>query len=199
MVRLRLVVDVARQVRAGSVEEERVGVRRHVERAEAPTELDSVEDVQREVVGGQGEARAGRAFDRGLTRGSRAKLDEGFGVLALVFLALAATRDCEVGGKQISAGDQVLMWYVSGNRDREVWGDDADDLDIERADTHKHLSFGYGVHYCVGSRLAELQLKILWDEILPRFERIELVGEPERTFSSFIHGYTKLPVQVTRR
>ncbi len=117
----------------------------------------------------------------------------------LNYMRRTATRDCEVGGKQISAGDQVLMWYVSGNRDREVWGDDADDLDIERADTHKHLSFGYGVHYCVGSRLAELQLKILWDEILPRFERIELVGEPERTFSSFIHGYTKLPVQITRR
>ena len=109
-----------------------------------------------------------------------------------------ATTDCEVGGKQIRSGDQVLMWYVSANRDEDVF-ENADVIDIERENADRHLSFGYGIHYCMGSRLAELQLRVLWEEILPRFERIELAGEAERSFSSFVHGYTKLPVTVTRR
>ena len=117
----------------------------------------------------------------------------------LSYMRRTATRDCEIGDRFVQEGDQVLMWYVSGNRDEEVFGDHADDLDIQRPDTHKHLSFGYGIHYCLGSRLAELQLRILWEEILQRFERVEVQAEPERTFSSFIHGYTHLPVEVTRR
>ena len=116
----------------------------------------------------------------------------------LSYMRRTATADTELGGKQIRKDDQVLMWYVSGNRDEDVF-DRADDLDLERENTHKHLAFGYGIHYCVGSRLAELQLKILWEELLPRIERIELQDEPERTFSTFIHGYTHMPVQVTRR
>lgn len=117
----------------------------------------------------------------------------------LAYMRRTATRDCEIRGKQIRENDQVLMWYASGNRDEDIFGDDANDLDIEREDAYRHVSFGYGIHYCLGSRLAELQLRILWEEILPRFERIELEGEPERTFSSFIKGYTHLPVRVTRR
>jgi len=117
----------------------------------------------------------------------------------LSYMRRTATTDCELGGKQILQDDQVLMWYVSANRDEDVFGDDADVLDIERANADRHLSFGYGIHYCMGSRLAELQLRVLWEEILPRFERIEMQAEPERTFSSFIKGYTHLPVKVTRR
>jgi cytochrome P450 len=109
-----------------------------------------------------------------------------------------ATTDCEVGGKEIRSGDQVLMWYISANRDEEIFGADADDLVIERANADRHLSFGHGIHYCLGARLAELQIRVLWEEILPRFERIETLAEPERSFSSFIHGYTSLPVRVTR-
>jgi len=117
----------------------------------------------------------------------------------LSYMRRTATKDCEVGGKQIRKDDQVLMWYVSANRDEDVFGDNADDLDIERHNAASHLSFGYGFHYCLGSRLAELQLRVLWEEILPRFERIEVRAEPQRSLSSFIHGYTHLPVQVTRR
>lgn len=117
----------------------------------------------------------------------------------LAYMRRTATTDCEIGGRPIRKNDQVLMWYVSANRDEEIFGDNAENLDIERHNAANHLSFGYGIHYCLGSRLAELQLRILWEEILPRFERIEVQAEPERTLSSFIHGYTRLPVRVTRR
>lgn len=116
----------------------------------------------------------------------------------LSYMRRTATVDCEVGGKQIKAGDQMLMWYVSGNRDDEVF-ENADELDIERPNSRQHLSFGFGIHRCMGNRLAELQLRILWEEILVRFEKIEVQDEPSRTFSSFVKGYTHLPVKVRRR
>ena len=83
----------------------------------------------------------------------------------------------------IKAGDKVVMWYVSGNRDESVF-ERPNDFIIGRPNVRKHLSFGYGVHRCMGSHLAELQLKILWEEILARFERVEGVGEPERSMRS---------------
>ncbi len=116
----------------------------------------------------------------------------------LSYMRRTATRDVEIGGKQIKKDDQLLMWYVSANRDEEKFPN-AEQLDIERENAKEHLSFGYGVHFCMGSRLAELQLKIVWEEILERFERIEVVGEPEYVFSSFVNGYSKLPVKVTRK
>lgn len=116
----------------------------------------------------------------------------------LSYMRRSATRDCELGGKKILEGDQVLMWYLSANRDEEVF-ENGDAIDLERHNAERHLSFGYGIHFCMGSRLAEMQLRILWEEILQRFERIEVVGEVERTFSSFVRGYTKLPVRVKRR
>ncbi len=116
----------------------------------------------------------------------------------LPYMRRTATRDCEIRGKQILRGDQILMWYLSANRDEDVF-DDAESIDLERPNADRHLSFGYGIHYCMGSRLAELQLRVLWEEILQRFSRIEVQAEPERTFSSFVHGYTSLPVTVTRR
>ncbi len=117
----------------------------------------------------------------------------------LSYMSRTAVNDCEFGGRQIRKDDQVLMWYVSANRDEEVFGDNADEIDLDRPNADRHLSFGYGIHYCMGSRLAELQLRILWEEILARFERIEVQAEPERTLSSFVNGYTSLPVTVTRR
>ena len=69
----------------------------------------------------------------------------------------------------------------------------------DRPNADRQLSFGYGIHFCMGSRLAELQLRVLWEEVLARFERIEVQDEPERTFSSFVNGYTRLPVTVTRK
>lgn len=117
----------------------------------------------------------------------------------LSYMRRTATRDCEVGGKQIRKDDQVLMWYVSANRDEEVFGANADVIDVSRPNAERHLSFGYGVHFCMGSRIAELQLRILWEEILDRFERIEVQGEPKRTLSTFIKGYTHLPVRAIRQ
>ena len=116
----------------------------------------------------------------------------------LSYMRRTANFDTEIGGKQIRKHDQILMWYLSANRDEEVF-ENGDAIDIERTNADRHLSFGYGVHYCMGSRLAELQLRILWEEVLQRFHRIEVQDEPERTFSSFVNGYAKLPVQVTRR
>jgi cytochrome P450 len=116
----------------------------------------------------------------------------------LAYMRRTANKDCEIGGKQIKKNDQILMWYVSGNRDPEVF-ENADDLDIERKNVRQHLSFGFGIHRCMGNRLAELQLKILWEEILTRFEKIEVLEEPERTFSSFVKGYTYMPVKVRRK
>ena len=116
----------------------------------------------------------------------------------LAYMRRTANVDCEVGGKQIKAGDQVLMWYASGNRDSDVF-ENADELDIERPNARRHLSFGFGLHRCMGNRLAEMQLRILWEEILQRFEHIEVQSEPTRTFSSFVNGYTSLPVKVTRK
>ena len=116
----------------------------------------------------------------------------------LAYMRRTANHDCEIGDKQIKQGDQILMWYASGNRDADVF-DNADELDIERPNSRAHLSFGFGIHRCMGNRLAELQLRILWEEILTRFEKIEVLAEPERTFSSFVNGYTHMPVKVTRK
>ena len=116
----------------------------------------------------------------------------------LAYMRRTATRDTELGGKQIRKDDQLLMWYLSANRDENVF-ENADSIDIERQNANQHMSFGYGVHRCMGLRLAELQLRVLWEEILDRFERVEVQAEPERVMSSFVHGYAKLPVTVTRK
>jgi cytochrome P450 len=107
-----------------------------------------------------------------------------------------ALQDTELGGKTIRKGDRVVMWYVSGNRDEEMI-ENPDDFIIDRARPRTHLSFGFGIHRCVGMRLAELQLKIVWEEMLKRFDNIEVVGEPKRVYSSFIKGYESLPVRIT--
>jgi len=116
----------------------------------------------------------------------------------LAYMRRTANHDCEYGGKQILKDDQLLMWYISANRDESVF-ENPNSIDIERPNADQHLSFGYGIHRCMGIRLAEMQLRILWEEILARFERIEVQAEPTRTLSSFVHGYTSLPVKVTHR
>jgi len=85
------------------------------------------------------------------------------------------------------------MWYISGNRDDEVI-DRPDEFIIDRDNPRHHLSFGFGIHRCMGNRLAEMQLRLLWEEILKRFDKVEVVGEPERVQSSFVRGYSNLPV-----
>jgi len=113
----------------------------------------------------------------------------------LAHMRRTATADTELGGKTIRKGDKVVMWYLSGNRDETVI-DNPEAFVIDRPRPRQHLSFGFGIHRCVGNRLAEMQLKILWEEILPRFPVIEVVGPPRRVFSNFVRGYTELPVRI---
>ncbi|MDG1443778.1 MAG: cytochrome P450 [Pseudomonadales bacterium] len=113
----------------------------------------------------------------------------------LAYMRRTANVDTEIRGKKIKAGDRVLMWYVSGNRDDDVI-ENANDFIIDRAKARHHVSFGFGIHRCMGNRLAEMQLRVVWEEIMKRFERIEVVQEPERIFSSFVKGYSELMVRV---
>ena len=113
----------------------------------------------------------------------------------LPMMRRTALQDAELGGKQIRKGDKVVMWYLSGNRDEEAI-EKPNNFIIDRAHPRQHLSFGFGIHRCVGNRLAEMQLKILWEEILQRFERIEVIGEPKRMLSTFVRGITDLQVRL---
>jgi cytochrome P450 len=113
----------------------------------------------------------------------------------LTHMRRTALMDAEIGGKKIRKGDKVVMWYLSGNRDDEVI-DRPNEFIIDRPNSRHHLSFGFGVHRCMGNRVAELQLRIIWEEILKRFSKVEVVGAPERTLSNFIRGFTRLPVKL---
>lgn len=110
-------------------------------------------------------------------------------------MARTATEDTEIGGKQISKGDRVCMWYISGNRDEEAI-EDANSFRIDRKNPRQHTAFGYGIHRCVGNRLAEMQLRVMWEEIMRRFPKVEVTGEPLGLASSFIHGIRELPVTI---
>src|ERR1700751_815824 len=114
----------------------------------------------------------------------------------LAHMPPTALADTEIGGKTIKKGDRVVMWYVSGNRDEEAI-ERPDEFIIDRARPRTHLSFGFGIHRCVGIRLAELQLKIIWEEILKRFNNIEVVGPPKRVYSSFVKGIEHLPGRIS--
>ena len=116
----------------------------------------------------------------------------------LAYMRRTATKDTVLNGKEIKKDDQLLMWYISANMDEDVF-ENPEVLDIDRENADRQLSFGYGIHFCMGSRVAELQLRVLWEEMLKRFETIEVLAEPERVFSSFVHGYASMPVKVTRR
>ena len=113
----------------------------------------------------------------------------------LAHMARTAVADAELGGKQIKKGDRVAMWYISGNRDASHL-ERPDDFIIDRPNPRNHMSFGYGIHRCVGNRLAEMQLRVVWEEILKRFSRVEVTGEPTYVNSSFIHGIRELPVTL---
>ena len=116
-------------------------------------------------------------------------------VTPVIHMRRTTTQDTELAGHQIKAGSRVVMWYISGNRDPDAI-ENPDQFIIDRARPRQHLSFGFGIHRCVGNRLAELQLKILWQEILTRFPKIEVVGKAERIYSNFIHGIRSLPVRI---
>ncbi|HEY1750335.1 MAG TPA: cytochrome P450 [Caulobacteraceae bacterium] len=116
----------------------------------------------------------------------------------LAHMKRTAKADFELSGKTIRAGDVVAMWYVSGNRDETVI-ENPDAYVIDRPRARQHLSFGFGIHRCVGNRLAELQLKIIWEEILQRFPDIQVLEEPKRTYSCFVKGYERMQVLIPTR
>jgi cytochrome P450 len=116
----------------------------------------------------------------------------------LAHMRRTASEDVEWGGQTIRAGDKVVLWYLSANRDEAVF-ERGDVFDIERHNAGQHLAFGFGIHRCVGAHLAEMQLRVLWEEILARFEHVEVLEEPTRTRSNFVRGYTRMPVRVHRR
>ncbi len=116
----------------------------------------------------------------------------------LAHMRRTALQDFELNGKLIKKGDKVVMWYVSGNRDDEVI-DNPNAYIIDRERPRHHISFGFGIHRCVGNRLAELQLKIIWEEIMKRFPTITVVGEPKRNYSAFVKGYERMSVVIPSR
>jgi len=116
----------------------------------------------------------------------------------LAYMRRVAKQDVELNGQTIKKGDKVAMWYASGNRDERAFEQDPDLFIIDRNNVRKHLSFGFGVHRCMGNRLAEMQLRILWEEILKRFDDIEVLGEPEYVQSNFVRGYTKMMVKLKK-
>ena len=111
-------------------------------------------------------------------------------------MARTAMQDTVLGGKQIKKNDRLCMWYISGNRDESAI-DQPNEFIIDRVNPRQHTAFGYGVHRCVGNRLAEMQLCVIWEEIMKRFSKVEVTGEPKYLASSFIHGITELPVTLT--
>jgi len=115
----------------------------------------------------------------------------------LAHMRRTAKQDIEFRGKQIRKGDKVVMWYLSGNRDSSAI-ENADQFIIDRANPRHHISFGFGIHRCMGNRLAEMQLRILWEETMKRFRFVEVVGAPVRVKSNFVMGYSSLPVKLHR-
>jgi cytochrome P450/predicted MFS family arabinose efflux permease len=113
----------------------------------------------------------------------------------LAHMRRTALQDTELGGKRIKKGDKVVMWYVSGNRD-ETAIERADDYIIDRERARHHISFGFGIHRCMGNRLAEMQLRIVWEEILKRYPNIEVVADPVYVASPFTKGYASLKVRI---
>jgi cytochrome P450 len=113
----------------------------------------------------------------------------------VIHMRRTALADFELGGKQIKAGDKVIMWYLSGNRDEAVF-ENPEQFVINRPNARAHVAFGFGVHRCMGNRLAELQLRVLWEEIMKRFDRVEIVGDIQRLPNNFIRGIREVPVRL---
>ena len=113
----------------------------------------------------------------------------------LAHMRRTCLADTELGGQRLAKGDKVVMWYVSGNRDNDKF-DQPDRLRVDRANARAHVSFGFGIHRCMGNRLAEMQLRVLWEEVLTRFHTVEVLEAPERIRSNQIKGYQTLMVEL---
>ena len=116
----------------------------------------------------------------------------------LAHMRRTATQDTVLEGQQIKAGDKLALWYISANRDASIFGDNADEIMVDRPNARRHLAFGHGIHRCVGARLAELQIATLLEEMAKRRMRVNVLREPERVAACFVHGYRKMPVEITR-
>ena len=116
----------------------------------------------------------------------------------LAHMRRTTTQDVRLLGQDIKAGEKIILWYISANRDETVFGEDADSIVVDRSNARRHLAFGYGIHRCVGARLAELQIAILLEEMAKRRMRINVLAEPDRVSTCFVHGYRTLPVEVSR-
>jgi len=119
-------------------------------------------------------------------------------VTPLAHMRRTATADADLFGQQIKAGEKLILWYISANRDESVF-ENADKLIVDRDNARRHLSFGYGVHRCVGARLAELQLRILLEEMHERRMQVRVAGAVERVRANFVHGFRKLEVMLEKR
>jgi cytochrome P450 len=108
-----------------------------------------------------------------------------------------ATEDTEIDGHQIRKHDKLALWYISANRDESVFGPDADAIRVDRENARRHLSFGYGIHRCVGARVAELQLTVLMEEMAKRRLRANVLSEPTRVPACFVNGYRSLMVEMS--
>jgi cytochrome P450 len=108
-----------------------------------------------------------------------------------------ATQDSELEGQKIREGDKLALWYLSANRDESVFPN-ANKIIVDRENARRHLAFGHGIHRCVGARLAELQIGILMEEMAKRRLRVNVLREPERVAACFVHGYKKMPAELSR-
>ncbi|MGB7405895.1 MAG: cytochrome P450 [Pacificimonas sp.] len=115
----------------------------------------------------------------------------------LAHMRRTAQEDYEIRGKTIRKGDKVVMWYASANRDEEMF-EDGDKFIADRENARRQIAFGYGIHRCVGARLAELQLTVLVEEMMKRNMQVTCVDEPTRVDSCFVNGYRKQMVTITR-
>jgi cytochrome P450 len=115
----------------------------------------------------------------------------------LAHMRRTVEEDTEVDGVQMKKGDKVVLWYISANRDETIF-DDPDSIKLDRENARRHLSFGYGIHRCVGARVAELQLCTLLEEMGKRRVRVNVLEEPERVSACFVHGYRKMMVELER-
>jgi len=165
------------------------------------------------IVGGNDTTRnsmTAAAYGLNLFPDSRTKLENDLSIIPnavqeiirwqtpLAHMRRTATRDSELGGQHIAQGDKLIMWYLSANRDRSIFGDDADDIVVDRPNARRHLAFGHGIHRCVGARLAELQISVLLQEMAKRRMRVNVLAEPERVSGCFVHGYRSMPVEISR-
>ena len=116
----------------------------------------------------------------------------------VIYMRRTALEDVEFQGHRIREGDKVIMWYISGNRDSEIFVN-PQTLDLDRHNIRSHLSFGFGIHRCMGNRLAEMQLRIVWEELLKRVDDIEISGKVVRNRSNLIRGYKEIPVVIKRK